>query len=99
MHRAEARIFLSSRLRIFLKDLISAAPSCHGLKIKRDRKQQFFGRILTDNRKFPTDEIMSAQNINFAFKFLQNGDFFHTRLRIFGRKLFDEKNLSPTFSR
>jgi len=32
-------------------------------------------KLGTGSYKFPTEEIMGAQNLNFALKTLQNGDF------------------------
>jgi len=52
--------------------------------------------FLTDSRKFATDEIMGAQNFNFAPKLNlppRNGEFSAPKF-IFGRKLFDNNFFS-----
>jgi len=47
---------------------------CRKLQFSHGQPQIISDRIPTDSRKFPTEEIIGAQNFNFALKFPQNGD-------------------------
>jgi len=64
---------------------------CRGLKKYAGQERCNF---LTDSWKFPTEEIMGAQNFNFAPKFPQMG-VSNPKFCIFGEKFLDEEHF-PT---
>jgi len=49
-------------------------------------------KVPTDSWKFPTDEIMIAQNFNFASTFFRNGDFY-PKFGVCRQKFSDKKKI------
>jgi len=88
----------TNRRHIVLDAVDVLQHSCSASKSRRVRKLQFTTnttKLQISDRihscKFPTEGIMCVQNLNFAFKFLQNGLIFLPKIWHFWTKNFRQE--------